>query len=83
MLDYNIIRSMSRAGTPTDNPVIESINGWIKAQIKCDYKINEWDSIKDFIEYYVHYFNYARPSYKLGYKNPAQFTLEQGFKIIF
>ena len=83
LLDYNIIRSMSRAGTPTDNPVIESINGWIKAQIKCDYKINEWDSIKEFIEYYVHYFNYARPSYKLGYKNPAQFTLEQGFKIIF
>lgn len=25
--DYNIIRSISRAETPTDNPIIESING--------------------------------------------------------
>ena len=31
--DYNIIRSMSRAGTPTDNPKMESINGWIKDEI--------------------------------------------------
>ena len=32
--DYtNIIRSMSRAGTPTDNPIIESLNGWIKEEI--------------------------------------------------
>lgn len=27
--DYNIRRSISRAGTPTDNPIIESLNGWI------------------------------------------------------
>ena len=27
---YNIKRSMSRAGTPTDNATIESINGWMK-----------------------------------------------------
>lgn len=31
--DYNIVRSMSRAGTPTDNPKMESINGWIKDEI--------------------------------------------------
>ena len=83
LLDYNIIRSMSRAGTPTDNPVIESMNGWIKAQIKCDYKINEWDSIREFLNHYINYFNHERPSYKLGYKNPAQFTLEQGYKLTF
>lgn len=28
--DFFITRSMSRAGTPTDNPVIESKNGWLK-----------------------------------------------------
>ena len=27
---YNVDRSMSRTGTPTDNPVIESKNVWIK-----------------------------------------------------
>ena len=30
--NYNIKRSMSRAGTPTDNPVNESLNGWIKEE---------------------------------------------------
>ena len=30
---YSITRSMSRAGTPTDNAAMESINGWIKAEI--------------------------------------------------
>ncbi len=28
--DSNIVRSMSRAGKPTDNPVNEALNGWIK-----------------------------------------------------
>ena len=28
--NYNIKRSMSRIGTPTDNPIIESKNGWLK-----------------------------------------------------
>lgn len=79
----NIIRSMSRAGTPTDNPIIESINGWVKAQIRCDYKVNEWNSIQEFIKYYVEYFNYKRPSAKLHYKSPAQFTIEQGFHCVF
>ena len=30
---YNVIRSMSRAGTPTDNAAMEAINGWIKAEL--------------------------------------------------
>ena len=34
--NYNIIRSMSRAGTPTDNPIIESLNGWMKAELILD-----------------------------------------------
>ena len=83
LLNSNIIRSMSRAGTPTDNPIIESMNGWIKAQIKCDYRINDYDDIRDFIKEYVHYYNYERPMYKLNYKSPAEYTLSQGFKITF
>ena len=83
LLNNNIIRSMSRAGTPTDNPVIESMNGWIKAQIKCDYNMKDYDSIEEFISKYVHYYNYERPMYKLKYKSPAEYTLEQGFKLSF
>jgi len=34
---FNITRSMSRVGTPTDNPIIEALNGWIKDELKIDF----------------------------------------------
>ena len=37
--DYNIKRSMSRAGTPTDNPIIEALNGWIKEELAIDFNL--------------------------------------------
>ena len=37
----NIKRSMSRAGTPTDNPIIESLNGWIKEEMKIDFNLKK------------------------------------------
>ena len=36
---YNILRSMSRAGTPTDNAAMEAINGWIKAELFADFHV--------------------------------------------
>ena len=33
---YNIVHSMSRAGTPTDNAAMEAINGWIKTEMFTD-----------------------------------------------
>ena len=36
---YNVIRSMSRAGTPTDNAAMEAINGWIKAELFMDFHV--------------------------------------------
>ena len=36
---------MSRAGTPTDNPVDESLNGWIKEELFPDFDSNQY--IKD------------------------------------
>ena len=83
LLNNNIIRSMSRAGTPTDNPVIEAMNGWIKSQIWTDYRINDYDSLDDFIKSYIKYYNYERHMYKLNYKSPAEFTLDQGFNLSF
>ena len=83
LLHHTIIRSMSRSGTPTDNPVIESMNGWIKAQIEADYQIDDWDSIESFLRFYVHYYNHERPMYRLNYKSPAEHTLAQGFRFSF
>jgi transposase InsO family protein len=75
----NIIRSMSRAGTPTDNPVIEAINGWIKAEIYADGWHRRFDSAEEMISEYVSYYNNKRPAYALQYKSPVQYKTEMGF----
>ncbi len=36
---------MSRARTPTDNPIIESLNGWIKEELYKDFKIYSKENI--------------------------------------
>ena len=77
--NYNIIRSMSRAGTPTDNPIIESLNGWIKAELICDFNYQAADNLYQIIDDYVSYFNNYRPAYALKYKSPVQYRTEQGF----
>ncbi len=76
----NIIRSMSRAGTPTDNPIIESKNGWLKAEIKIDFNQNDYETIQEFIDYIIYDHNNLRPSYALKYKTPIQYRTELGFK---
>lgn len=77
--DYNIIRSMSRKATPTDNPIIESINGWIKDEIYNDFDIDSYESFEEFIKDYIYYYNYERPAYALNYKTPIQYKTELGF----
>ena len=42
---YNIVRSMSRAGTPTDNAAMEAINGWIKAELFTDFHITSPENV--------------------------------------
>lgn len=78
--EYNIIRSMSRVGTPTDNPIIESLNGWIKAELVTDFRYWEYDNLYDLIDEYVFYFNNIRPAYALQYKSPVQYRIAQGFE---
>ena len=77
--NYTIKRSMSRAGTPTDNPVIESLNGWIKNELYKDFKIYLAEDINIAIKNYVNYFNTQRLAYSLKYKTPVQYRTEQGF----
>jgi len=76
---FNIIRSMSRAGTPTDNPVIESKNGWLKKEMYIDFDINNYNTIQDFIDEIVYDNNYLRPSYTLNYKTPIEYKTQSGF----
>ena len=70
---YNITHSMSRAGTPTDNGAMESINGWLKEELFNDFKIKEKEDSIQCIEDYIIFFNEQRPSYSLNYLTPKQF----------
>ena len=51
--DYNIKRSMSRAGTPTDNPVDESLNGWIKEELFLDFDLANSNDVEALIKKYL------------------------------
>lgn len=76
---YNIQRSMSRAGTPTDNPVNESLNGWIKEELIVDFDLKHCKDVPKLIKDYVDYYNNERPAYSLNYKTPIQYKYELGF----
>ena len=74
--DTNIIRSMSRAGKPTDNPLNESLNGWIKEEMFMDFQIEECRSREEFreiMEGYVYFYNNKRPCYAIGYDTPVNY----------
>ena len=76
---YNILRSMSRGGTPTDNPIIEALNGWIKEELYLDYGLADAENLPDLLNQYVYFFNNHRPAATLGYKSPVQYKTELGF----
>ena len=77
--DYNILRSMSRVGTPTDNPIIEALNGWIKEELFLDFGLGRENDVPDLLDRYVDYFNIRRSAAALGYKSPVQYKTELGF----
>jgi transposase InsO family protein len=77
--DYNIIRSMSRAGTPTDNPKIESANGWIKKEMYLDFNVNDYQTVTDYINDIIRDYNNIRPAWALKYKNPVEYRTQLGF----
>ena len=78
--DYNIKRSMSRIGTPTDNPIIESKNGWLKKEMYIDFNQEDYETVEDYINAIIYDHNYLRPSYALNYKTPIEYRTQLGFK---
>ena len=48
---------MSREGTPTDNPIIEASNGWMKEELFLDFGLATTEDVQLLLDKYVHYFN--------------------------
>ena len=70
---YGITRSMSHAGTPTDNAAMESINGWIKTELFMDLHVIGEKSVKEEEDAHILFFNEERPAYSLDYLTPQQY----------
>ena len=73
LLPTYIERSMSRAGTPTDNGAMEAINGWIKAELFVDLHVTQDGETRQEIADYIQFFNEQRPAYTLNYMTPRQY----------
>lgn len=73
---YNVIQSMSRAGMPRDNAVMESFWGRFKDTLRKHFRYWEKDNLHAVVEQCVHYFNFIRPLRKLNGKPPALFRSE-------
>ena len=70
---------MSQGGTPTDNPIIEALNGWMKEELYLYFGLNEAENLPGLLNKYVYFFNNQRPAAALGYKSPVQYKTELGF----
>lgn len=73
LLPMYVTRSMSRAGTPTDNAAMESINGWIKVELFMDMHITGERPVEQEIDEYIRFFNEERPAYSLNYLTPKEY----------
>ena len=73
---YNAIQSMSRAGTPRDNAVIESFFGRFKDVMNSHYHYTTCENIKQVVDDTIYYFNYIKPMRKLNKKAPVQYRIE-------
>ncbi len=69
--NHTIVHSMSRAGTPTDNPIDESLNGWIKDELFIDFNLRKCDDVLSLIKAYVRLIQQRAPHVLPGIQNPT------------
>ena len=52
---------------------MESINGWIKAELFMDFHVTGERPVSQEIDEYIVFFNEQRPAYTLNYLTPKQY----------
>ena len=68
---------MPRTGTPTDNAIIEAINGWSKEALFLDFGLATARKVPKLLKQYVHYYNNGQPAAALGNRSPVQYKTGQ------
>lgn len=81
-LENHFERSMSRAGTPTDNGYAERFVGTFKLAVVERYR---YDTIGEFVEFateWLNFYNIERPHKSLGQISPNNYAKENGLEIV-
>lgn len=74
---YGMVQSLSRAGNPLDNAVIESFFSSLKREELYRREYTSEQAFREGVTQYINFYNNARPHGSMGYKTPAQ--LEQAY----
>jgi transposase InsO family protein len=80
LLAYNFERSMSRAGTPTDNGYAERFVGVFKHSVVNRYKYENLSQFAEFSYKWLNFYNNIRPHSSLGNKSPNNYAIEKGIE---
>lgn len=81
ILDYKFSRSMSRAGTPTDNPIAERFVQTFKLAVVERYRYENIYQFEEFATKWLNFYNNTRPHQSLGQKSPNDYARENNLPI--
>lgn len=82
LLERGFIASMSRAGTPTDNPYAERFVGTFKHSVV---KKRKYQTLGEFLEAarkWINFYNNRRPHESLGQISPNEYARRNNMKIV-
>lgn len=82
LIEYGFTRSMSRAGTPTDNPIAERFVGLFKLAVV---ERHHYDTLGEFLlfaEKWLNFYNQDRPHEGLKMFSPNQFAKLNNLQIV-
>jgi len=80
LLEYKFERSMSRAGTPTDNGYAERFVDIFKHSVVNRYKYENLSQFAEFSYKWLNFYNNVRPHSSLGDKSPNNYAIEKGLE---
>jgi putative transposase len=76
IIEYKFERSMSRAGTPTDNAFAERFVGIFKLAVVERYSYANLSEFVEFASKWLNFYNNERPHHSLSLKSPNDFAEE-------
>lgn len=81
-IEQHFERSMSRAGTPTDNGFAERFVGTFKLAVVERYSYETIGQFVEFASKWLNFYNNRRPHESLGQVSPNDYAKENGYKIV-